>query len=144
VLKLLLIISPAAIGHSYSPAEFDCPDAVALTNRFPWSFPSVRRRSTGSGSARDRGAGASAAALTKRLLRREIRAQGAASCSDLFRDDLSWRAIRLQCAASIAARQKAGRGLRRWCSIPDHEPQQTRNLLSLLNLSIEDQEPCEE
>jgi hypothetical protein len=97
VLKLLLIISPAAIGHSYSPAEFDCPDAVALTNRFPWSFPFVRRRSTGSGSPRDRGPGASAAlsALSKRLLRRENRARGAASCSDLFRDDLSWTEVRL-------------------------------------------------
>jgi len=117
VLKLLLIISPAVIGHSYSPAEFDCPDAVALINRFSWSFAFVRRRSTRSGSPRDRWPGASSA-LSKRLLRRENRACSAAICNGLFRDDLSWREIRLHCGASIAARSKAGRGLRRWRSVP--------------------------
>jgi hypothetical protein len=64
VLILSLIILPAAIGQSYRPARFECPDTVALTNRFPRSFRFVRRRSieanspgaptTGAGAASER------------------------------------------------------------------------------------------
>ena len=38
VLILSLIILPATIGRSYRPAKSECPDTVALTNRFPGRF----------------------------------------------------------------------------------------------------------
>jgi hypothetical protein len=60
VLILSLIILPAAIGRSYRPAQFECPDTVALTNRISWSFRFVRRRSieANSSGAPTTGAGA--------------------------------------------------------------------------------------
>lgn len=61
MLILSLIIQPAAIGRSYRPAKFECPDTVALTNRFSWSFRFVRRRSIEANSPGAPTAGAGAA-----------------------------------------------------------------------------------
>jgi hypothetical protein len=63
VLILSFIISPEAIGRLYSPAKFECPDTVALTNRwhrcFAFAPGSAEARSacdpeTGGGAAFDR------------------------------------------------------------------------------------------
>jgi hypothetical protein len=114
VLILSLIIQPAAIGRSYRPAKFECPDTVALTNRFSWSFRFVRRRSIEANSpgAPTTGAGAAFERHLNASRRSRIEA-GVERRNDQSRDDLSWIEIRLQCAASVAARSKAGRGLRR-------------------------------
>ena len=114
MLILSLIIQPAAIGRSYRPAKFECPDTVALTNRFSWSFRVVRRRSIEANSpgAPTTGAGAAFERHLSASRRSRIEA-GASRGATINRGTTSWIEIRLQCAASVAARSKAGRGLRR-------------------------------
>lgn len=137
MLMLFLIIHSAAIGRSYSPAKFECPDTVAVTSRFSWLFRFVRRRSAGPSRLVRirRRAGAAFERPSKCFPGRENRPghrEGRRSVPGrlvLERDWLTVRRVNRRAVQNRERPQRCARGF---------EPQLTRNLLWVPNSSIED------
>jgi hypothetical protein len=137
VLILFLNVPPTAIGQSYSPAKFECPDIEALITRYLQFFTFVRRASVGRTRrafrrrgevASDRRLSASRAAenRARRVERRDN--QSRTTC------------LGSRFAYSAVRQSPHGRRPGATCdaALGENEPWLTHHLLWLPNSSIED------